>query len=139
MTNWLYKLYFPIELCSVPCKNGGECTDVDTCTCSSPAFYGRYCEKGKLRDTFWSAIRNKLIFDSYSISSIISIIKSLMPVLFINIDFYLGIARRYFTCVICFCPTDSCIPPCENGGACTAFRTCDCPDGYQGNICQIRK
>ena len=30
-----------------------------------------------------------------------------------------------------------CDPACENGGTCTAPNTCDCPEGYSGNQCQI--
>ncbi|XP_072026993.1 uncharacterized protein [Amphiura filiformis] len=95
------------ELCSVPCENDGECTDVDTCTCSSPAFYGRYCEK----DSCLPACENGGKCTAFSVCDCA--------------EGYQG--NR--------CQFPICIPSCENGGTCVTPNVCTCLPNYTGSTC----
>ncbi|XP_072025238.1 uncharacterized protein [Amphiura filiformis] len=95
------------ELCSVPCENGGECTDVDTCTCSSPAFYGRYCEK----DSCTPPCENGGKCTAFSTCDCA--------------EGYQG-SR---------CQSPVCVPTCANGGTCVGPNTCSCTPNYTGSTC----
>ncbi|XP_072027009.1 uncharacterized protein [Amphiura filiformis] len=95
------------KLCSVPCENGGECTDVDTCTCSSPAFYGRYCEK----DSCTPPCENGGKCTAFS-----------------TCDCAKGYQGNR-------CQLPVCTPSCNNGGTCIAPNTCSCTPNYTGTTC----
>lgn len=34
--------------------------------------------------------------------------------------------------------SDSCDPPCRNGGTCIGNNTCVCSKGYTGSVCNVR-
>ncbi|XP_072038779.1 uncharacterized protein [Amphiura filiformis] len=95
------------ELCSIPCENGGSCTDVNTCTCTSPAFYGTYCEK----DSCIPPCENGGKCTAFSECDCL--------------EGYRG-SR---------CEIPICVPECLNGGACIDANTCTCPFGFTGRIC----
>ena len=52
-------LFFLTVLCNPPCMNGGSCTDVNTCTCST-GYTGDVCETGmkSISKFIWIVVTN---------------------------------------------------------------------------------
>lgn len=111
------------ECASVPCQNGGVCTDgVNSYTCTCPSGYtGLNCETN-IDDCASTPCQNGGVCTD-------------------GINSYTCTCPTGFNGTSCETNVDDCASaPCQNGGVCTDGEnsyTCACPAGYTGTNCEI--
>ncbi|XP_073969601.1 hemolectin isoform X3 [Rhodnius prolixus] len=128
--------------CLPACQNGGTCASPNVCRCPDD-FFGIYCqyESKKCVDYPPTPMNSKKMCTE-QVCSITCANNHQFPDGSTTVELYCKegewVPYRNDWTSVPDCQA-SCDPPCQNGGKCLSFNTCQCPQEFRGPQCQYSK